>query len=170
MKSAEGFGNYIYIIFAVVYVIYSIIQAGKKANKNRPTINKESIPQQPYGQPVQPPTARPVPEHNPGDELKKMLEDLLGGGEEVAIPQRHVEMPIPEPVIAPKPSANFLKKEKKAAYQTKKTEAYTPPAFVAHPEIVMNTFPELAPVEEGAIDFDIRQAIIYSEIMKRPQY
>ena len=90
MELADGFGNYLYIIFAVVYVIYSIIKAGKKVTQNRPTIDKK-----PQASPttIQPPTASPVPHPNSGDELKKMLEDLLGGGSEEEMPEKQVLKP-----------------------------------------------------------------------------
>ena len=57
--------NYIYIIFAVAYAIYSMVKAGKKATQNRPTIDK-----QPEQSPtVQPPTPPPIPQQD----FKKMF-------------------------------------------------------------------------------------------------
>jgi len=176
MQLADGFGSYLYIIFAVVYVIYSIIKAGKKVTQNRPKIEKHpptaEASRQPY-QPVRPPVERKAPEHNPGEDLKKMLEDLMGGNTEEVRPE--VIKPKPQVVVPQKPKPvkitdHLTKKEKQAAYQTKKKEAYTPPVFIAHPEVVQKSFMELPPEEESQIDFDIRQAVIYSEIMKRPNW
>src|ERR1035437_10394086 len=74
--------NYIYIIFPVIYVIYSIIKAGKKVTQNRPTIDKQQ-----QAQPtVQPSTATQPPQQD----FKKMLEDLLGGVREEKIPEPQV--------------------------------------------------------------------------------
>ena len=167
MHLADGFGNYLYIIFAVVYVVYTIIKAGKKVTQNKPTIDKR-----PQSSPtVRPPVASPEPQHNPGDELKKMLEDLLGGGAQEDVPQPEVLRPQPTVVYEkPKPvkaSVPVPRKEKPVAPQMKSAAA---PAFRAHPEVVQKGFIEPVQEEEMAIDFDIRQAIIYSEILKRPQY
>jgi hypothetical protein len=166
--------NYIYIIFAVIYVIYSIIKAGKKVTNNRPTID-----QQPNSQPtVQPPTATSPPQQD----FKKMLEDLLGGvpvrqeerpptvsGEE-KIPTSH---PKPQPVkisIHHKP-----KKETATASQDKPFPAK--PHKVSHSqhyEAAKKVFEEPVVVEEAADSlrdgFDIREAVIYSEILKRPDW
>ncbi|TAL60047.1 MAG: hypothetical protein EPN85_08085 [Bacteroidetes bacterium] len=172
MELADGFGNYLYIIFAVVYVIYSIVKAGKKVTQNRPTIDKKPHP----SPTVQPPTASPLPENNSGDELKKMLEDLLGGGAEDEIPEKQILKPKPQVVYEKPPPVKMQppvpRKEKLATYQTQaKPKVTSPaPAFVAHPEIVQKVFMERVPEEESGIDFDIRQAVIYSEILKRPQY
>lgn len=172
MQLADGFGNYIYIIFAVLYIIYSIIKAGKKVSKNRPTVEKQ--PQQ--TQTVQPPTAIPLPRKE--DDFKKMLEDLMGGVPEIEIPEKQIIKPKPQPVtVKPQPAKiapHHPKKEKLTTSQSKfisakpKTTSASIP-FVSHPEIVQKTFAETVE-EESSIDFDIRQAIIYSEILKRPQY
>lgn len=170
MTLADGFGNYLYIIFAVVYVIYSIIKAGKKVTQNRPTVNKGPQP----SPTVQPPTARPEPSDTGGDEIKKMLEELLGGGEEETVPEKQVLIPKPQPVQQkPKtvrPVSHAQQKPVQPAYQTRQKEPIAPAAFRAHPEIVQKVFNEPVQEEEVAIDFDIRQAVIYSEILKRPQY
>lgn len=167
MQLAEGFGNYLYIIFAVVYVIYSIIKAGKKVTQNRPTINK-----QPQSSPtVEPPASSPAPEMNGGEEFKKMLEDLLGGGSQEEIPEKQVVQPKPQ-VIPAKPAKIFSSvpmKERPVTHQSKPKAVSPAPAFVAHPEIVQKVFIDPVP-EEESIDFDIRQAVIFSEILKRPQY
>lgn len=174
MKLADGFGNYLYIIMAVVYVIYSIIKAGKKVTQNRPTIDKQ--PESPTT--VQPPATSPFPEHNPGDDLKKMLDDLMGRKSEEPVPQKPIIKPKPL-VVAKKPKpakvlSTISKKEKQAAYQEKKKETAKPTAFVAHPEIVQQVFAENTSeevnIDGSPIDFDIRQAVIYSEIMKRPNW
>ncbi len=162
--------NYLYILFAVVYVIYSIIKAGKKVTKNRPTIDKN--PQAPpASRPTQPPSA---PETNSGDELKKMLEELLGGGAEEE--QHEPEVIRPKPTVVyekPQPKkvpANFSHKEKKTSSPARPNVATPAHAFVAHPEIVKKAFVEPVQEETADVDFDIREAVIYSEILKRPQY
>ena len=73
--------NYIYIVFAILYVIYSIIKAGKKASQQKPVPKKtEPAPT------VRPPTSSPLP--NPGDNMKKMLEGILGKKPELKIPEK----------------------------------------------------------------------------------
>lgn len=162
MKLAEGFGNYLYIIFAVVYVIYNIIKAGKKVTQNRPTIGKKT-----QSSPTVKPPVSTVPEPAGGDDFKKILEELLGAGEE-EIPEKPVLQPQPQATV--KPAANFLKKDRMAGPPAKYNEPQPANTFIAHPEIVQKVFSEQPQEEEAGIDFDIRQAVIYSEILKRPQY
>jgi hypothetical protein len=158
--------NYIYIIFAVVYVIYSIIKASKKVTKNRPVIDKK-----PSSSPtVNPPTSSPLPENNSGDDLKKMLEDLLGGGgDEEEIPEKPVVMP--KTIHAQErqhPVTTHPGTIAKDKHQVKQTVPAT--TFVAHPEVVEKASVPVLQEEEAGVDFDIRQAVIYSEILKRPEY
>ena len=174
--------NYLYILFAIAYVIYSIIKAGKKVSKNRPTINK-----QPYSNPAdqQPTQLPPRQEKTTGDDFKKMLEELLGGGTEEDIPEKYpdtyqekpqqeiiLEKPQPVKVFTPPP-----KKEKRSVYKAQSTAAESKtsaemPHFVSHLEATAS-LPVQTILEgemSGKYEFDIRQAIIYSEILKRPQY
>jgi len=175
MQLAEGFGNYIYIVFAVIYVIYSIIKASKKAQQ------KPSKPnQKPQASPtVQPPTASPLPKQKPEEDFKKMLEDLMGEVPEIKIPDKQIPKPKPQSATAKPAPAKIAphhpKKEKLTAAEakfvsakTKTTSESTP--FVSHPEILQQDFSNAVVEEESGMDFDIRQAIIYSEILKRPQY
>lgn len=178
MQYADGIGNYLYIIFAVIYVIYSIIKAGKKVTRNRPTVTPDpSSQKKDEYKPVQPPTSSPVPDT--GDEIKKMLEDLLGGDPEVIIPEKQAPKPKPLSVL-PKPAPAKIaphhpKKEKVTSESakplvSKKNITAEPVHFVSHPELTQKVFSETITEEESAPDFDIRQAVIYSEILKRPQY
>ena len=174
--------NYIYIIFAVVYVIYSIIKAGKKVTQNRPTIEGQPLPKDSAGQPsptVQPPTATPLPQQD----FKKMLEDLLGGVPEEKIPQPQVPK-VQAPVHKPEPvkiTIRHTPKRETAAVPREKPLSAKPANLAektSHPqfyETAKKVFAEPVAVEEAGPDnyredIDIRQAIIYSEILKRPNW
>lgn len=165
--------NYIYIIIAVLYIIYSIIKAAKKAAQQKP-VQKKSEP----APVVKPPASSPLP--NPGDDMKKMLEEILGKTPEVKIPDKHPDTyrePKPHPIpVRTKPakiSHQAIKKEKAAvshmpAKSVPKTEPHT---FLPSEHISSKpVFQEPVLEEEVSLDFDLRQAIIYSEILKRPQY
>ena len=167
--------NYIYILFAALYIIYSIVKAVKKNSQPPP------VPQKKPGQPaptVQPPVSSPAP--NPGDEMKKMLEELLGGSPEVDVPEKQVVKPRVQPVSSrPAPAKiapHHPKKEKLTTQPIKplaSKQAVTAERthFVSHPELTQKAFAETQITEEETpVDFDIRQAVIYSEILKRPQY
>ena len=170
--------NYIYIVFAVIYIIYSIIKAGKKATKNRPTTAPDpSSQKQDEFKPVQPPTASPLPDL--GVDMKKMLEDLLGGGSEEKIPEHQAPRPQPQPLSErPQPvkiSTHSPPKEKLITAHTKSFSAKPKitsdkAPFIKYSEISQKVFAEPIIEEESGVDFDIREAIIYSEILKRPQY
>ncbi|MEK6614721.1 MAG: hypothetical protein AABZ32_01215 [Bacteroidota bacterium] len=168
--------NYIYIIFAVLYVIYSVIKASKKAQQKSTTQNQKPQP----SSTVQPPTASPLPKQKPEDDFKKMLEDLLGGAPEIKIPERQIPkvesqtIPIkPHPV---KISTHSPQKEKVITAPTKPfsikpkiTSEKVP--FIKHSESAPKVFAEPMHEEESGVDnFDIREAIIYSEILKRPNW
>ncbi len=163
--------NYIYIIFAVAYAIYSIVKAGKKVTANRPNIDK-----QPEQSPtVKPPASSPVP--NQGDEMKKMLEDLFGGRQEAEekIPEKEIPKPKPQPQHHPEkqrhpqPVSHHLEHAKATphAFDKEKLQATHAKPPAAKPQKVLM---KSAVEEEVEADFDIRQAIIYSEILKRPEY
>lgn len=171
--------NYLYILFAIAYVIYSIIKAGKKVSKNRPPITK-----QPSSGPIdQQPAKSPHHERTSGDDFKKMLEELLGVPDEKVpeqYPDTYQDTPQQE-VIAEKPRpakgiTSVPKKAKQAVYKSKSEESTLSSGtahFVSPPEVTGSTPVQSIVLEEEAshkYDFDIRQAIIYSEILKRPQY
>jgi hypothetical protein len=161
MNLAGGFGNYGPIIFAVIYIAYSIIKAGKKVTGNRPVIEKR--PQSPPV--VQPPVARPAKDS--GGEIRKMLEDLMG------VPSGQIaEKKAPaKPQRVPVQKASYVpRKEKQESYSMQPEEMAPAAEFVSHPEVLRKAFTENAQEEETGVDFDIRQAIIYSEILKRPEY
>ena len=161
--------NYIYIVFAVLYIIYSIIKATKKASQQKSVTQNQKPQSSPT---VQPPTVSPTP--NPGDEMKKMLEDFLGGNPEVKIPEKQIPKLKPQPIsIKPLPAKiiTHAKKEKAiASHIPSKTQKPEKPFLTGDQYVSKKKFIESEVEEEPVIDFDIRQAIIYSEILKRPQY
>ena len=147
-----------------MYVIYSIIKAGKKVTKNRPTINP-----QPQSSPtVQPPTEKQPPQQD----FTKMLEDLLGGTREEKIPEPEVLQPKPQPIVVkPHPTKIITHSEKKEKIIPSHLHSKNPKEDIKHPkETAKKVFAEPVAVEEPEFDFDIRQAVIYSEILKRPEY
>ena len=168
--------NYIYIVFAILYIIYSIIKAGKKVAQNKPTVSPSSAPQKKEEfKPIQPPVSAPFPQQDPASDMKKMLEDLLGGGnKEMEIPKQETPQPKPQHIKS-RPSGNIApshKKEKMTlshmpAKSSQKAKAT--PFLTAHPAAKQAAVEPIVE-EEATVDFDIREAIIYSEILKRPQY
>ena len=162
MKFAGGVGSYVYIIFAVIYVIYNVIKAGKKAAGN-------PIGKQPQPSPtVQPPVARTLPEDIKGVDLKKMLEELLGVPQE-KMPEKQIVKPAPV-IPAVKKNQQIPKKETKPVYEPMHKDPVHSVLSQAHPKVVKKVVPEVVPEAEAEVEFDIRQAIVYSEILKRPEY
>ncbi|MBI3501590.1 MAG: OadG family protein [Bacteroidetes bacterium] len=163
--------NYIYIVFAILYIIYSIIKAAKKATQQKPAEKKPEP-----SSTVKPPTSSPLPQ--PGDDFKKMLEEVLGKVPEPKIPERHPDSYRdlkPEPIkIKPQPAkiVTHAKKVKATpSHPPSKIKEMPKPFLASEKEISKKPFTEESvPTEEQESDFDIRKAIIYSEILKRPQY
>ena len=175
--------NYIYILFAVAYAVYSIIKASKKITANRPT--SSGNPTSETGQskdelrPVRPPTATSVPQYSPGEELKKMLEDLMGGTKEKKVPEVQApkskqQIPSGKPKYGqtrshhhsteyPKITSQSLEKEKPKSVP----EEHLPDKSA---KVSKKVFTVPVVEEKLESDFDIQQAIIYSEILKRPEY
>jgi len=172
--------NYIYIILTVVYVIYSIIKAGKKVTQNRPKVDQQPLTKESSGQPsptVQPQTETPLPQQD----FKKMLEDLLGGAPEEKIPEPQVpkvQAPIQKTKLVKTSLQNTHKKEivtdtHSKLFTAKSHHTSDKNTHSQLYESAKKTFEEPAVLEESPDnrdDFDIRQAIIYSEILKRPEY
>ena len=163
--------NYIYIAFAILYVIYSIIKASKKTTQQKTeTIKPEQHPT------VQPPVAPPIPQKQPGDDLKKMIEDLLG------VPQQNTPPPQPamdhntkpEPLkIKPQPAKIVLHEKKERAVPShipSKTKETAKPFLTGEKKASPKVLQEVVAEEEQTEDFDIRRAVIYSEILKRPEW
>ncbi len=160
MQLAEGFGNYLYIIFAVVYVIYSMIKAGKKANANKPTI-------QPSSKPSNHPTAE-KPRQKTKD-LKDILEDLLDINPPQSVPAPVEVKSIPKK--KPKVVTPFLTSEMERTANNKKWKAEATTSAKDFKSKKINPIQELTTEEETSdFEFDAKTAIIYSEILKRPQY
>ena len=163
--------NYIYILFAIAYVIYSIIKASKKTTQQKPVTKKPE-----HSTTVQPPVVSPIPQKQPGEDLKKMLEDLLGVPSETPpLPQPAADHnKKPEPVkIKPQPAKipAQKQKEKSAHLHVPSQTKETPKPFLAgEKKMPKKILEEVVLEEEPEKDFDIRQAIIYSEILKRTSW
>lgn len=164
----SGDTDYIYIILAIAYVIYSIIQAGKKVSKNRPTVTKKSEPTTVHQPKPQPPKEE--------DTFKKIFEELFGEipkvevPEEQATPSKHQpveEKPAPAKIMQKQHINQKLgSKEKKEPFIKEKPQE----EFTHRPELIQMAFANTHQEETIETDFDIRQAVIHSEILKRPNW
>ncbi|MFH1005602.1 MAG: hypothetical protein V1781_08975 [Bacteroidota bacterium] len=137
--------NYIYIIFVMVYIIYSIIKARKKIVKNRPIIDKN-----PQHTTTQPHTNPHSPQPTVGDEFKKMMEQMLGEVPEVQVPEKQIQQP--------------------KHHQAKVTHTPLKEKLFTHKIKTETQQNSVLQEQEPVIDFDIRQAIISYEILKKPSY
>jgi hypothetical protein len=161
--------EYIYILFAVAYIIYSVIKGAKKVAKNKPVVSEKKSVQQPATRPEQKPVSRT------GDEFKKILDEMLGEVPEVIIPEKQKPVPRPQPVSSgtPKtrqPKISLFKNEYLKKSKTLKPEAAPKPFLPAekHKRVTETKEPVFFAEEEPVFEFDARKAIIYSEILKRP--
>lgn len=163
--------NYIYILLVVLYIIYSIIRAGKKVKKNRPVIDKTSRPS-PQASPSQPSPVHSKRERT--DELKKLMEDFLGvpAENESTTAEKNFPKPVPQPakILSRTREKTKPRTVQPAPFLDTDIRKTKKPAETHH-HITQKIFSEPAVAEETpSVDFDIRQAIIFSEILKRPQY
>lgn len=153
-KSAQDF---IYILFAIVYIIYSVIKAGKKVAKNRPTVDTKP-------KPVSPPAS---PQPQPNEDFKKVMEEMFGKLPEPKVSQPQVQKPKPQ-ISSAKPQPVKIKThvpvKESRVLGTKTVKPLSPQP---HPSLIKT---ETTEVEEEVVDFDFRKAIIFSEILKRPNW
>jgi hypothetical protein len=157
--------NYIYILFAIAYFVYTIIKAGKKSTAKRSTT---------VNQPEQSPSVKPPVASTPpvqGVDLKKMLEELMGGTPGQDTP----EEPLPQKTRQrkPEPVPHHLEHQKNVSHtfdKAKSSVAYPNPVAEKPKAAPRKVVAEAVVEEEANMDFDVRQAIIFSEILKRPEY
>ena len=127
MQQAEQ--NYLYILFAVLYIIYGIVKALRK--KQQATAPKSEFPT--HGQ----------------------------DAERTGNPEESASVPSIKAVKKKLSDKQIVKKEK-------------PTPLYAHGFVAENTLTKTGVTEDREanteIDFDLRNAILYSEILKRPQY
>ena len=135
----EDLGDLLYILFAIVGVVFSILKKNnKKARKVTPPIDA-------------------------GDEFSDSDEDEIPGFGNIFGEQPKAEPP--KPVTAqetvekktPDPSMEEKKRQLENISRIKKTK----PMVVEEEEV---------DEEKLEQDFNLRQAVIYSEILKRPQF
>lgn len=169
MQYAEGIGNYLYILFAIGYMIYSFVKAGQKHRQNKPG----SAP---------PPTAS-KPADDPIEEWKKILQDARKESQAKPAAQPPPK-PSPAPVVQQKKKRVSLIREKRkaAAVRPSKTPSHVlvaeelvaekleAPEFHSHPEL-MKAFEESRSTnEDNNFEFDMKKAVIYSEILNRKEW
>lgn len=195
----NDFGTYIYVIAGIVWAIVSIIRAANKKAKG--TAKPPYTPASQYPKPV----AGPVSSEE--DEIKKILEQLMGKTAtppppppipkkyQTQIPQTrmmdHVKPP-PVKLDVHKEHEDFIKeKKKKSKKNLEKSEDYVtslvqheykespiqqhPPGSTSSETTFQNSNQNLSIAENQSgsdllKDFDLRKAVLYSEIFKRPEY
>ena len=189
MQAAQ---NYIYIVFVVLYMIYSVIKAGEKAAKQKPVV-KDNNPQPVSSSQPQSAQTNIPPQKKEGD-FKTILEDMFGGMPNVdadvtkpvqspskKVPEKQIPRSKPQsifskhnPIKKPAP-ASFQQKEKTSSVKTpqlplkQKTPSQSTFSITSFAD-TRNIISEQDVVEEIDFEFDFRQAVIYSEILKRPNW
>lgn len=155
---ADG-GALIYIIIAVVVAIVNAITKSKK--KEIP-----SAPSKPYYE------ENPEPQKAPQTTWQKELEDIFG---ELPKPEVVVEKPIFEP---PKPKTEPQVEVKTEPSMVDQWNKYNEPEKLAEPELIPmeiaehihKTYNEPEPTLKDFEEFDLRKAVIYSEVINRKYF
>ncbi len=145
----DDFGSVIYIVFTIIAIVFSII---KKANKVK-------------DQNSQSPQTRKDTTHKGFPDFETLFEDTEEMEEEVISDQPSVKIEtVPSKQIQPKPVSNDFQekvKEMERKYSRKAKKSKT------------KKEPEMCLVEDKEGDnfaFNLREAVIYSEILKRPDF
>lgn len=162
----------LYILIGVAWVAYSIYSYNQKAKKNKQT--KQSHPYSEY-------------ESNQSDQLEEeeeyqeqpsAFDELISEFKskeahgDVISPLDYQKSPVPEPLVSSEESIHTEEEpmEDNSPLSQEMYEQYkeTEEEFVDKDDINELSDSEDETGEE--IDFDLKKAIIYSEILKRPEY
>lgn len=163
----------IYVLIAVAWLIYNIVKAVRKASE-------EQKKKKPQASPAT--TAKPVPRQQ--DDVKRTLEELMRANRKQAEQARQQEVQRQlqqQKEIPAKPlyqSQEVLVNEAEHDSESKynnRTSLYESQEYIseeiAHYDNTETVAQEIAAYqqeEETQIDFDLRKALIYSEILRRP--
>lgn len=169
--------NYIYILFVILYLVYGFIKARKKTEKDKPVVNKDTNPQ-PVST-INKKEQKRVPSKQ--KDFTTVLEEVIG--KFIPIPEDNHDKSVPgdllkedekpeHPLIATslkqaKEKVKF-KINKKIVYRERESEESEHLGFQEseNQNILSDTI-----VQQGVDDaFDIRNAIISSTIIQRPEW
>ena len=158
----DDFGSLIYIVMIIIGFVVSFFNNKNKKQKQAPA---EAEPGE-------------EPKTSPKREFKNILEEILGGVTEeedpVTIPpqpKREARKPAPAPVPTPAPAKSrpeFLETKSDLTNEWKHQHPKRKVARqMADSPITKN---EIGKSPKPKVKVDLRKAIIYSEILKRPEY
>lgn len=138
----SGFGNLVYIVLAVVYLLYNLFGAGKKKNKYPPKQGQDT-PRQPADSPF---------------DLEKWLREQVEQ-KTAPEPEQKSKKKVEQPVLEPASKHQRMQRDVMRVENTRKTRERKPLEVIED-----NSEPLLI---RG---IPAREAIIVSEILKRPDY
>ncbi len=130
----EDLGDFLYIIFAIIGVVFSLLTKNKKAKKATPPIKNEV--------------------NDPFEENQPSFENIFGTEKPPGVK--------PEAVKQPEKSKTEVSIEEKKKQMDSKMSRIKSKKRTKEEEVEMES------LDEG-ISFNLREAVIYSEILKRPE-
>ncbi|MGQ1787313.1 MULTISPECIES: hypothetical protein [unclassified Saccharicrinis] len=137
----EDFGDLLYIVFAIIGIVYSLMKKNsRKAEQATPPIMSEDEEGETFDEPI------------PG--LEKELSDEPG-----------IEQP--KPVFV---QEHAMQREPDRAMEEKKRQMEKTFTRIKSTQLKPEIKEEEWQKEPEGIDFDLRKAVVYSEILKRPEY
>ncbi|MCW3805153.1 hypothetical protein [Plebeiibacterium marinum] len=135
----DDLGNLLYILFAIVAVVFNIWKKGKQVKPNTPP---------------------PTDNNDPFEEVLPDFEQLFGRKEKVKTePDIHQEVPAPKKEVINKSQDEWKKRLQQAEDRLKRVAKKEPISLQVESES-----------KNSSGWFDARKAIIYSEILKRPDF
>jgi len=154
--------NYIYILIGIVWVAYSLYSARQKALK------KQQSAGLPQGRPSQ---SSPLP--IPGSERKSLLEDIFREFAGVPAPVPQPSQPANHDYQIPESKSN----ESNEAFKISKLSpvtSFSPTNFINNePENARKVHPvyrQLTKNDHIAKNFNLREAVIFSELLNRKYF
>lgn len=157
--------NYIYILIGIGWVAYSLYSARQKAIRKQ---QSTGLP------PREPSHSSPLPIPGNQGEGKSLFEDII---RELAGEPSHVAQPVSQPVVPVKKKQQRVVSELKKPYEGLSEYKFTSSSSADFPsndsENKIKKHPIHQQIKAGNTvsgKFDLRQAVIYSELLNRKYF
>ncbi len=159
--------DFLYILIGVAWLVYSVYKSQNKKTANRQAASKKD-------EDLRDESLEPASEESYGQarnsSYNSMIEELLGRVTEPAYAPAQPVAEVQEPTFSQswKTRTDLLKEQRELAKPKYESIEFIDTSPVRLEEDIGHNYTD--ELYEGFDSFDLRTAVIYSEILKRPEY